>query len=585
MKRYIKYILASLTLAISLQSCDDYLEEINPNEVSLESFGHDLQETDKILTATYNGLLNQYIWAFDNESLRSDLAFPNQRTRQNGSNLAWHAQRFTNVVSTHYHKQWGGMYRVIFRANQTIRSLNGLSDDLKSQDAWTRQMAEARFLRGLMHFYLHSSYNNGEIIIRDEVPVSFEDHSKPVSTSQEVLDFFREDLAYAYDNLPAIQSEKARANKGLAALVLGKSYLYTEEYDAAIPLLKDVIEGAYGFSLLTGENVQLINTHAGDYSSESIFELNYTDVHQRLVNSNGDSWDEEAYTTRWARYSAPNNFGGGQGGSGYFNPTAWITHAYSSEPVNFNDSRNFKNGTELKSVPLRCAQMIAVANDEESTYYGQTPAYKNTSFGTAIFSFFKKFTNHDIVSHEEQVLSTPWQSNKNVVVYRLADAYLMLAECYIQKNDIDLALGYINTIRDRWGLMLLGADDGSGTYNDITYDQTSLMEHLMYTERPLELALEGYAERAIDLRRWGVAKQRFQDLAARDYQLVQYPFSYIDADGEEVTGNGRRIQIGVGDETDNLKVEFREAAVNYLESLHSYLPLPNEESLYNQNVN
>lgn len=582
MKRYIKYIVASLVIATTLQSCDDYLEEINPNEVSSALYWKDLNDSNDNLTAVYNGLLNQYIWSFDNEALRSDLAFSNDRTRYNADTYAWHAQAFTNTIDNHYYKGWAGMYRVIWRANQVIQGLEGMTDEFKSQEKWTTQMAEARFLRGLMHFYLHSNYNNGEIIIRDNIPESLEDYSKPTSPSSEVLAFFRTDFKYAYENLPALQDKKARVNKGLAALVYAKSYLYTEEYSKAVPLLKDVIDGPYGYELLTGNDVKLINTHAGDFNTESIFELNYTDIHQRLI-ADSDSWDEEAYTTRWARYTAPGTAGGGQSGSKYFNPTSWLTYEYSSEPINFNDTRNYKEGNVLRSVPLRCAQMIQVVNDEESTYYQSTPAYETVGFGRGIFSYFKKFTNHDIVSHEEQVLSTPWQSSKNVVVYRLADAYLMLAECYIKQNNVTDALTYINAIRNRWGLQLLGTDDGSGSYDDVTYDETTLMEHLMYKERPLELALDGYAERAIDLRRWGVTKSRFVDLAARKYHVINYAFTKADA----TTGNGSMIQFGEGPDANSKtpEIEFNDAAVNYIESVHAYLPLPNEETLYNQQVN
>ncbi|WP_139062142.1 RagB/SusD family nutrient uptake outer membrane protein [Ochrovirga pacifica] len=583
MKRYIKHMVASIIIATTLQSCDDYLEEINPNEVSSELYWRDLEDSNENLTSVYNGLLNQYIWSIDNESLRGDIAFPNLRSRQNAETYAWHAQAFTNNVDNHYFKSWAGMYRVIWRANQVITGLNGMSETFKSQEAWTTQMAEARFLRGLMHFYLHSNYNQGEIIIRDEIPESLEDYSKPTSSSSEVLTFFREDFQYAYDHLPAIQDQPTRVGKGLAAMIYAKSYLYTKEYDKAIPLLKDVIEGPYGYQLVTGDEVKTLFTHAGDFSKETLFELNYTDIHQRLINGGGDSWDEEAYTTRWARYTAPGNKGAGLGGAKYFNPTAWITFEYSNEPMNLNDSRNFKEGNLLRSVPLRCAQMIQVVNDEESSYYGSTPAYEDISFSKDIFSYFKKLTNHDVVSHEEDVLATPWQSGKNVVVYRLADAYLMLAECYIQQNNIPEALSYINAIRERWGLLQLGLDDGSSTYDDVAYDQNSLMEHLMYIERPLELSLEGYAERAIDLRRWGVAKQRFTDLASRDYQVIDYSFTKSDG----TAGKGSKVQTGVGptNDSNSPEIEFNDAAINYIESVHAYLPLPNEETLYNQQVN
>ncbi|WP_298365841.1 RagB/SusD family nutrient uptake outer membrane protein [uncultured Lutibacter sp.] len=582
MKNYKNYILGLIALVGTLQSCDQdaYLEEINPTGVSSSNYWKNLTESEENLTSVYGGLLNQYLWNIDNEALRSDLAFPRDRNNPINYGYEWHSQNFNNTISTHYFKSWNALYRVIWRANQVIEGLNGMDDQFKSQERWTHQMAEARFMRGLMHFYAHSNYNQGQIIIRDKVPSSLDEYSKPLSTSEEAITFFREDLKYAYDNLPNTQPQKTRVTKGTAATVLGKSYLYTEEYDLAIPLLKDVIEGPYGYSLLTGNDVNLLFTHAGDYNAESILEINYTDQHKRLVLTQ-DQWDEEAYTTRWARYTAPTNLGGG--GTNYFVPTAWLGYAYSNEPINPNDSRNYVNGgNETKGVPLRCAQMIAVVNDTESSYYLSTPAYEKVSFSGTVFSYFKKLTNHDIAASEDETLETSWASGKNVIIYRLADVYLMLAECLIQKNDIDGGLKYINAIRDRWGLLLLGADDGSGSYDDITYTQESLMTHLMHTERPLEIGLEGFAERAIDLRRWGVTKQRFEELAASEYNLVTY--SYTKADG--TTGNGSLIQKGPTANTRlDLNKEFDDAAVNFIESLHAYLPLPTDEVLYNQEVN
>ncbi|WP_111708846.1 RagB/SusD family nutrient uptake outer membrane protein [Lutibacter citreus] len=581
MKNYKIYIVGLIALLGSLQSCDTetYLEEINPNQVSSDTYWSDLTESENNLTSVYGGLLNQYLWNIDNEALRSDIGFPKDRIRPLATGYEWHSQQFTNTVSTHYFKNWNAMYRVIWRANQVIEGLNGMEELFKGQERWTTQMAEARFMRGLMHFYAHSNYNQGKIIIRDKIPTSLAEYSKPLSTSEEAIAFFREDFKYAYDNLPDIQDKKTRVSKGTAATVLGKSYLYTEEYDLAIPLLRDAIDGPYGYDLLTGDDVSLLFTHAGDYNKESILEINYTDQHQRLILSS-DAWDEEAYTTRWARYTAPNSLGGG---SGQFVPTSWLTYAYSNEPINTNDIRNYVTGTnKQKSVPLRCAQMIAVVNDEESKYYNSTPGYEVASFGGTVFSYFKKLTNHDIAANEDEVLSSSWVSGKNVIVYRLADVYLMLAECLIQQNDIDGGLKYINAIRNRWGLLLLGQDDGTGSYDGVTYTKETLMNELMYTERPLELALEGYAERAIDLRRWGVTKQRFEELAASEYNLVNYAFTKADG----TTGKGSLIQKGPT-VTDNLDVnkEFDEAAVNFIESLHAYLPLPTDELLYNQEVN
>ncbi|WP_139956998.1 RagB/SusD family nutrient uptake outer membrane protein [Flavicella sediminum] len=595
MKNYIKYILGLTILMGSFQSCESYLDEVNPNNVSADIFWSNLEETETALTAVYGATLNQYILGIDYEAWRSDIGYPKSRRTPYGAGLTWHEQRFSNS-GTFFSRSWEGMYQVIWRANQLIEGLNALDAEHKSEERWTTQMAEARFFRGLMHFWLHSNYNNGKIILRDAVPIGKEEYSKGFSTSKEVLDFFREDLKYAYENLPAIQEKKTRVSAGLAALVLGKSYLYTasdvnpapdtkgaDDYAKAMLYLGDVVnnQGTYGYSLLQGADVKQLFTSAGDYNSESIYELNYSSLHQVEETA----WDEESFFHRWSRYFGPT---GSVQGNAYVVPSSWITYAYSSEVMDANDTRNYKGdtGSTLNSVSLRCAQMCAVVNDEESEYYQYETANKGISFGNTTFSNFKKLTNHDIAASESDVLETAWKSGKNVVVYRLADAYLMYAECLIQTGDLAGGMEYINEIRKRWGLQLLGESASSPAgfdYDEVAHTKETLMNHLMYVEKPLELSLEGYAERAIDLRRWGVTKSRFEHLASLDFQLENY--AYTTAEGGNASRNASLIKPGIGNNSEYLNNEYNAAADNFDVTLHAYLPLPLSEVLYNSEIN
>jgi starch-binding outer membrane protein, SusD/RagB family len=586
MKKFIIYFISLIALSGTVQSCSDYLQEENPNSVSAEIYWSTLDETNATLTTVYAASLNHFIWNFDVDAWRSDLAYPKSRIIPYVPAANYYQQTY-NSNSIEVINRWNAIYQVIWRANQTIFGLNGLDAELKAQDAWKTQMAQARFFRGLMHFYLHSVYNNGNIIIRDFLPVSTQDFSKSVSTSDEVVAFFREDLKYAYENLPAqytASNDRARVTAGSAATILGRSYLYTEEYDTALIYLNDVINnGAYGYNLLTGNNVNLLFTSAGDFNSESIFELNYSSI-QQIEES---QWDEESFNNRWARYfGAPGSLAGG--GNSYIVPSAWLTLAYMDEPMDSQDQRNYvdngSGGKVLKNVSLRCSQMIAVVNDEATTFYKSTPANVAFAFGGTSFSFFKQYSNHDIVALENDILQTSWKSGKNVVVDRLADVYLMQAECLIKTADLTNAIKSINTIRERWGLVLLGASDGSAHDFDgedyISDGGTKLMEHLMYVERPLELSVEGYATRSIDLRRWQVAKQRFEYLKTLDFNLVNY-----------TTGTTSRAKsllkagpsADLSDKTISIK-EYEDAALNYSSAKNDYFPLPTSETLNNQNV-
>ncbi|MDW5288086.1 RagB/SusD family nutrient uptake outer membrane protein [Formosa sp. PL04] len=584
MKSNIKNFISMIVIASALFSCSDYLEEINPNNVSADVYWSTLEESNDNLTSVYGAMLNHFILGFEVESWRSDTGFPKSRTSPYGKGLPWYQQTFTNSLSD-VSSRWDALYQVIYRANQVIEGLESMGDDLKVQDAWTEQMAQARFFRGLAHFYLHSTYNNGEIIIRDFVPTNSEEFSLPLSSSEEVTAFFRKDLVFAYENLPAKFDTKTRVSAGVAATVLGKSYLYTEEYDIAMTYLNDVISNsAYGYELLEGNNVDLLFTSAGDYNSESIFEINFSDQHQL----EDDVWDEESFFNRWARYSAPT---GSIQGIAIFIPPSWMTYEYSNEPLDTQDSRNYvddgNGGIKLRNVPLRAAQMVALVNDEQSEYYLAPAANEIDKFAGTVFSFFKKFTNHDIVASEADIALTPWKSGKNVIVDRLADVYLMYAECLIKTGNIDEALFYINKIRQRWGLVSLGFSDGSAhDFDEVNYNEQTLMNQLMFIDKPLELAVEGYATRSIDLRRWGVAKQRFQDLADMNFYLIDY--SYTAEDGTAATRPLSLIQKGISpDDSTNPKVqlkEYEDAAINYNASLHGYLPLPLSEILNNQNL-
>lgn len=575
MKKYISSLIVLLLLGIT-QSCNEYLEETNPNFLSSDTFWQDLSESEANLTSVYSAMLHQYVLGIEEEFLRTDIAFPGQRTRPTGLLLSWYQQRITSDLRA-LGDRWDSKYQVIFRANQVIEGLNGMDDSFKSEDEWTRQMAEARFFRGLMHFYLHSTFNNGNIIIRDAVPVTVQDFSKPLSTSDEVLSFFRDDLEYAYNNLPAQGAQQTRVDKAFAATILGTSHLYEGEYDMAIPYFEDLINnGDYGLAL--EQDVSKMFTNAGEFSQENIFEINYADD----IQPEDGFFDEDSFQNRLARRTAPNGrnleIRATFGGQGWITPSAWLTHAYSTEPIDTQDPRNTVDG-ELRPISMRAAQSIAVVNDKISPYYGYKAPQVYAFAGTR-FSLFKKYTNHTVVEREFDTNTTPWESGRNVVVNRLGGVYLMYAECLAQTGDIDGAIDTINEIRKRWGLQLIGPADGSAhDFDGIAYNQTTLMDHLMYKEYPLELSMEGFSTRFINLRRWGVTQQRFQELSTQVWSLGNY--RYTRTNGSTANRNRSLLQEGSGP---NEFSEYMEAASAWAANDLGYFPLPQSEVLNNQSI-
>ncbi|WPR71407.1 RagB/SusD family nutrient uptake outer membrane protein [Flavobacterium sp. NG2] len=579
-------IIMVIVLIGSMQSCSEYLEETNPNFLSTDTYWRTLDESESNLTSVYGAMVDHYILDLERELYRTDLAFPGQRTNPTTNWLPWYQHRI-NFDDSDLQRRWESKYRVIWRANQVIEGLNGMSDDLKAQARWKIQMGQARFFRGLMHFYLHSEFNQGKIVIRDAVPKSAKDYAKSLSTSDEVKTFFRADLEYAYANLPAKMEPKSRVDGGAAATILGTSYLYEGNYDKAKEYFNDIInnvKGDYGYALV--QDVSKMFTGANDFSSESIFEINYAEN----LQPEDAIFDEESFFNRLARWTAPparnlvtnDNFGG----QGQLLPSAWLTYEYSKEPMDTKDVRNHTNGLltgPMRTIPLRASQSIAVVNDEISPYYGNK-APQVFSFGNTRFSLFKKYTNHAApgITNEFQTATSPWKSGRNIVINRLAGVYLMQAECLIQGSapNVQGAIDLINTVRKRWGLRLLGT--GNTTLNDydgVAYTTTTLMNHLMYKEYPLELSFEGFNTRFNDMRRWGITAQRFNSLSNEIYSVANYTYTKLPSG--TATRNNSLLVKGPG----NLQfTEYNEAAQVWAAKDLGYFPIPQNETLNNNSI-
>ncbi|MFR9543080.1 MAG: RagB/SusD family nutrient uptake outer membrane protein, partial [Rikenellaceae bacterium] len=280
-----------MTLALfgfGLSSCEDFLTQENPYASSTEEFWSNISECNQSVTAIYATLRNEAILQTHLESFRADLAWPaagRPVPENSGDEYMCYIHSYNNT-SEFIQEKWEACYEGINRANQAIRGLNSIKQSLSDDselESWVELMAQARFFRGLFHFYLHSAFNNGEIIIIDEIPIEIEDFYLPVSPSDDVISFFREDLRYAYENLPIAYentTDLGRVTSGAAATILGTSYLYefsekgdSEKLDAAMSLFSYVIDDC-GYELVQS-HLELF-TEENEMNSESIFEIVYS---------------------------------------------------------------------------------------------------------------------------------------------------------------------------------------------------------------------------------------------------------------------------------------------------------------------
>lgn len=579
-----------LAIATVFTGCsDEFLDQKNPNESTTDTFWRDANDLSFGLVAVYNALKDQDIMLLREESYRSDLTWPG--FRRPSTTDVYYLQTFNNSASAPNLK-WAALYTGIFRANQVIKAYERIAPTLTRETDITNAKlynAEARAMRGLFYFYLYTSFNNGSVPLFDFVPLAGNDFQQPLSPAATIRDFYLKDLEFALTVLPVswTANGKGRMTLGAVTSLLGQSYLFEKNYTKAAELFKKVITD-YGYALTPdiGSNF----TTRDEHNSESILEINYSVDFKSGVGIN----DAQQVSNSLGSLMSPADVGGFRSAQ----PASWLIMEYRNEKLDASDPRNVAKAadgtTKVRTLSLRASQSLAMIDDEFTPYYQRPTAAEATPFNNEETAYFRKYSNWDIVSNEKLVASSFYRSGINYRVIRLADVYLMYAEALIEggTNDagVNEALLYVNKVRRRSAVQLLGAN-GSGEFpsndhDDITYTAKTLMDHLMYVERPLELSFEGHAIRTIDMRRWGIAKTRFQELATRRYYATSYTFKNSTT-GLDVTRFTAVLHNSAESPTTVINTvfnEFGDTAVNFNKDVHSYWPLPSTELTSNNNL-
>ena len=598
---FITYSIA-ICMLLGFQSCEDGMNTVNPNIITTEVYWSTLEETGASLNAVYNSIYNHYLLTIEASTISADMGYPGYGRNGAPTNyvLAMYYNQAFNNSSIGVFSKWSALYLGIFRANQTIEGLNSLvADGIATPDneEWISQMAQARFFRGLFHFYLHSVYNQGNIIYYDFVPKVQADYYQKLTPAAEVQSKFREDIKYAYENLPlnyTSPNDLGRVTKGAAATILGISHVYANEFAEAEPYFDEVIND-FGYELAAPN---MLFTKDGELNSESIFEICYS----AGLRPELDEYDESSLTNRLGATSTTQSF----------TLPAWLLHAYQTEAIDtlnvinhvsdgltvVLDSTNKKvvQARKYRVLSRRASAMIASAMDEDTPYYLNPSTSEKLKINPKqSVGYYRKYTNWDVVTDEKLAGEGIRKSGKNVTINRLSEVYLLKAECLLERDDVQGALDCINAIRRRWGLVLRGPSNGvkGRTYDEVNYTSDSLMYVLRHVEKPLELSAEGHFIRNIDLRRWGMAKDNFSELAKVEYALTTYNYVKIaDKESQKVTSALRAhiLPLSLTDSTfefkavDNLFDYYKPAAENYDNAGAGYWPIPLLEEQNNPNL-
>ncbi len=368
-------------------------------------------------------------------------------------------------------------YDMVFRANflintcSTWKTTNSTDSALK-----VRVVGEAEFLKSQANFWLVNCF--GAIPLKKKLAdhYNLQQGRTPVDT---IWADIISNLKDAITRLPVSYdaADYGRVTKGAAVALLGKAYLYTKDYTDALTQFQSLTQSPYNYALTKSLDDLFVNKKPLP-NPEEIFCV----IH--------DTWQG------WGVGNAYYMFGGQE---------TWGAK-------NTADDREMEYGfRDWWNTVVSQALVSAFTYKDESnntyhdpraqlTYYSNTAQGGDTTFcsecpnGTMIYDTVVKTGEISWRKYEEY----EWRPTAygqpdgilNSQVIRYADVLLMLAECYIQNNQVNLAMPLINQVRAR-----------SGAFQYMQSYSQSQAFTLLQRERQLELA--GEQTRYFDLVRWG----------------------------------------------------------------------------------
>lgn len=146
-------------------------------------------------------------------------------------------------------RKYAYMYGLIRLCNDAIANI---TDNPKlTPEVAQRLVGETKFIRGFCYFNLWASF--GGLILLDKPTPIQETYTLTRSTSEETQQFLIKDFTDAIAALPAdysaAPSNTGRATKGAAQAMLGKTYLFAENWAKAAEELEKLMHPPYSYGL------------------------------------------------------------------------------------------------------------------------------------------------------------------------------------------------------------------------------------------------------------------------------------------------------------------------------------------------
>lgn len=490
MRMYQSIITASLFLSFILMGCnEDFLKDELLSDTSVDFLYSSPEglanavvglyvlqrqpyEQSTWQNASWNGMIPLVLTA------KSDIAVGVDGEISLYSRLTWGSTRGDFGVTAAYDFFWSLNYKIIDRANAIIQGAQNLIDAGNSDSSLTISLAEASAMRAQCYFTLYRMFNNIYVKTDPTTPETAFDRPQDKSSPEEIFSLIRADLTNASENLSYTNEQFGRWTKGAVDHLRAKVEMWDKNFQKAAEIIDELIDSGI-HSLVNLEDV-----FEGDLNhSETLLAINF----EKSAIGGG-----APHITNWSVVSyyagAPGlvqSVENGGNGVGFITLNDYTINLLKDDPddrrkdtyyifeYKYNDSETLPHDKNLGE-PLN--------------------AYTNHPTDPNRFFLYYRRQNPGVLKYfDSSVEPTDRDHFKNIMIYRLAESYLIGAEAHMMLGNIDKSLQYLNIVRQR---------AGANSSNFVNID-------IILQERARELAFEG--QRWYTIKRTGKMYEYMKD--------------------------------------------------------------------------
>lgn len=429
--------------------------------------------------------------------------------------------------------KWENDYRGVQYANLAIANIPGVQMEQEKKNVY---LGESHFLRALYYFDLltfYSGHKNSDLGIPIyTVMPEYDKAFLPRSTPADVRMLMVSDLEKAAELLPWRPSQKGRASRSAALMLLGKVYLYADMYNEAASvfsqLMKENEESSEPYSLHPDYGQMF--TLAGEDNNEYMFVISCLDTY-----GNG-SYLDLLYSTRSGNCSGTNtsiptiylaNAYLNKDGSEFTMPSGVDWSSEASVNALFRDRDPRLEATIIRPYALFVGK-DNVTYQFRTSYDTRTTPYPclRTNNGLNDHYCWRKFCN---TGNETTIRR---HSPTDVPIMRWADALLLYAEALNEAyGPDDKVWSAIDLVRTRAGMPKVQRGNREQT------------RELIRKERVYELAGEG--QLWFDWQRWYAHDPSYDYESRLNHRILGYKGAPIGAQAGTRTFTSRNWYYAV----------------------------------------